>query len=90
MRVSPPANPLVLLPLCVVSVSLCQQLVQLLLRLAAQQPSRQPVLLPRLLSPDASAAPSDPSAPANTLWRISPSRYPFGSLNVFVLILRLF
>lgn len=47
MRVSPPANPLVLLSLCVVSVSLCQQLVQLLLRLATHQPSRQPVLLPR-------------------------------------------
>lgn len=39
MRVSPPANPLVLLSLCVVSVSLCQQLVQLLLRLAAHQPT---------------------------------------------------
>lgn len=72
-----------LLFLHVVSVSLCQQLVPLLLSLLV----RVCVCVcvgTALFSPLWCFLPTCPRS------RISPSRYPFGSLTVFVLILRLF
>jgi len=50
---------------------------------APATPTGPPALLPRPLLPYA-------PFPTRPPGRISPSRYPFGSLTVFVLILRLF